>query len=357
MKKLDWYIIKKFLGTFFFTIILFAAVAVVIDFVEKIDNFYDENIPFGEIVVEYYLNFIPFICLMLSPLFIFIAIIFFTSKLAYRSEIIAMMSGGVSFYRILFVPYFVAASLLVGLQLWANHYWVPQSNADRIAFEDQYINKRKTIRDRDIHMQLDREHYIYLESYNMKENVGRGFTLERFKDREIVFKMYADRIAWKEDKWEFKNYYQRTIKGDDEAIRKGTKLDTTLNLKPSDFGDVVRFKEAMTTPELKRFIEKEKLKGSSFVPFYEVEYHKRNSLPFATFFLTIIGFSMGSRKVRGGTGIHLFLGIAMSAAYVVFFQFSQTFSTQGSLPPFLGAWIPNIIFGVLSIILMLKAQK
>jgi len=359
MKKIDWYIIKKFLGTFVFTILLFSVVTVVIDVSERIDDFLENEAPLKLIVFQYYLNFIPYIVFLLSPLFIFVATIFFTSKLASRSEIVAMLAGGISFYRILFVPYLFCASLLVGIQLYANHYLVPNANDDRIAFENKYLKKKYISRDKNVHMQIDPEHYIYMETYNNRDTMGRKFTLERIADKKLKSKLFAQTIKWNGQKqsWRLSQYYTRYIDGNKERIVRGTNLDTTFVFFPKDFERRVAFKATMTTPQLTEHINKERMKGAPNIEFYEVERHQRTAVPIATFILTMIAFSIASRKVRGGMGFHIFIGIAISAAYIVSLQFSTTFATNGNLSPLLSVWIPNIIFGILAFYLMLTAPK
>lgn len=359
IKKLDWYIIQQFLGAFFYTVLLFSAIAVVIDISERIDDFIENSAPLGLIVGQYYANFVPYIVFLLAPLFIFISIIFFTSKLAYRSEIIAMLASGISFYRILFVPYFVSAGLLVALQLFANHYWVPRGNGIRIEFENQYVHGKYVNTSNNIHMQIDKQNYIYVENFNMRDTSGRRFTLERFENKKLVYKLSANRMKWIDStrSWELENYTTRTIEGLRESIQKGAKLDTAIALKPADFDRRTNYKEAMISPRLREFIAQERLKGAPFVEFYEVELYRRTAIPFATFILTIIGLAVASRKVRGGMGLHISIGITISAAYILFLQFSTTYATNGTLSPFISVWIPNLIFGVLAIYLLIKAQK
>ncbi len=372
-KKLDMYIIKKFLGTFFFSILLFVSIAIVIDLSEKIDDFVEHSASIKSIVFDYYINFIPYIGFLLSPLFIFIAVIFFTSRLASRSEIIASYGAGISFYRILFVPYLISALILTGLQLFANHYWVPSSNQKRLEFENEYINNTYRFRERNIHFQVDKDTYAYLESYNTRDSTGYKFALEKFKDRQLVYKIRSDKITWKTDHWEIYNYYKRHLypspqsENDSssgnplallkEKIESGVKMDTIINLTPEDFGRKFQLKEAMTTPELKVFMEEERKKGAAGLAFFEVEVHRRTAVPIATIFLTFIGYAIASRKVRGGIGLHLLFGIALSAIYVMFLQFSATFSTKGSLHPFLGVWIPNFVFGIIAVVLVIRAHK
>lgn len=356
-KKLDWYIIKKFLGTFFFTLLLFVVVSVVIDFSENVDDFVEKEVPAGKILSGYYLNFIPFISFMLFPIFIFIAVIFFTSRLASRSEIVAAYGTGISFYRILLVPYMLCALLLTGIQLYANHYWVPQANERLFNFKNEFMKKGYYHKSRNIHFQISKDEYVYLENYSVRDSTGYKFAIEKIRDKKLVYKMRADKIKWKTDHWEITNFYKRYINDLDEKIIEGDKMDTTLILTPEDFGKTEQNKDMMITPELKQYITKERSKGVSGLAFFEVEVYRRNAVPFATILLTIMGYAIASRKMRGGTGLHLALGAGLSSSFVILQQFSQIFSIKGGLNPLIGSWIPNIIFAIICIYLLKIAQK
>jgi len=356
-KKLDWYIIKKFLGTFFFTVLLFMVVSVVIDFSEKVDDFVEKDVPTDKVIFEYYVNFIPFISFMLFPIFVFIAVIFFTSKLASRSEIVAAYGTGVSFYRILLVPYMLCAMLLTGFQLYANHYWVPRANERLLNFDNTYLSKNYYHKNRNIHFQIAKDEYVYLENYNVKDSTGYKFALEKMRNKKLVYKMRADKIKWKTDHWEITNYYKRHINGLDEKIIEGEKMDTVLALFPEDFGKTEQNKEMMITPKLKKYIAKERSRGVSGLALFEVEVNRRSAVPFATILLTIMGYAIASRKMRGGMGLHLAFGAGLSASFVMLQQFSQTFSIKGGLDPIIGSWMPNIIFGIICIYLLKIAQK
>ncbi len=359
IKKLDLYIIRKFLGTFFFTLLLFVLVAVVIDLSENVDDFLEHNVPIKAVLTGYYMNFIPYIVLMLSPLFIFIAVIFFTSQLASRSEIVAILSSGVSFYRILFVPYLISAILLIALQYYANHYLVPTANRQRFEFNVEYMDKREKRRENNISMQITPDTYIFMKTYNIKDQTGTRFSMETVKDSELIYKLKSDKIKWIEDKkeWQLSNFVERSIEGLKENLETGKKLDKKMAFDPSYFGQRVSAKEEMTTPELDKFIEREKIKGGNNLTFFLIEKYRRSAVPFATLILTIIGFSIASRKTRGGMGVHILIGITISSAFVVMMQFSTTFATNANLPPLLAVWLPNIVFGVLSVILLRVAPK
>lgn len=349
----------KFLGTFFFSILLFTLVAIIIDLTEKIDNFFDKVIPFNEIVFSYYLNFIPYIDALLAPLFIFISVIFFTSKMASNSEIVAILSSGVSFYRLL-VPYLASALLLGVLLLITNHFLVPEANKGRLSFEHTYISTHRQNRtEMNVHMQIKKDVYLYVENYKPRDSVGYKFTYERIRDGKLVYKLRADKITWssKDSLWKFRNYFIRKIDQMDEEISYGKHLDTLMGFMPKDFDERAFLMGEMNTFELKENIEELKQKGAEGVEFFEIEFHRRTADAFTALILTLIGFALASRKMRGGLGLHIVLGFAISALYILFSRFSTTFSTNGDLDPFLGVWIPNIIFGILALILLRRAPK
>jgi len=339
--------------------LLFILVAVVIDLSENVDDFLEHSVPMKAVVRGYYLNFIPHIVLMLSPLFIFIAVIFFTSQMASRSELVAISSSGVSFYRILFGPYLLSALVLIALQYYANHYLVPAANKGRFEFSEQYMNKIVKNRERNVKMQLDNNTYIFIQSYNLKEKTGTNFTLETIEDAAMQYKLKADKIKWMEEtgEWELSKYVERTMDGLKETLNTGDTITKQFSFDSSDFGRKSYLKEELTTPELDKLIEREKVKGGSNLDFLLIEKHRRSSVPFATFILTIIGFAIASRKTRGGMGLHILIGVTISSAFVVMMQFSTTFATNANLSPLLAVWVPNIVFGVLSVVLLWRAPK
>lgn len=358
MKKIDLYIIKKFLGTFTFSILLFTAVAVIIDLTEKIDGLVSANITLYQIVFDYYLNFIPFILSILSPLFIFIAVIFFTSRLASNSEFVALLSVGVNFYRLL-VPYFISAAILAGLLLYVNHYLVPDSNKVRLAFEAEHIYGHGRQTTRNIHMQVDQNLFIYIESYTGRDSTGYKFSLEEIDNGKLVRKLRADRITWNKDRqsWIVRNYTIREFQEERQNLISGREIDTILNFSPRDFSKNLHLREEMNTTELREFIDVLEMRGSEGLAFYEVELYRRTADAFTVFILTLIGFSLASRKIRGGMGMHIVIGFGLSATYIIFIRFSTTFSTNGDLPAILGVWIPNVIFSALALYLLYKAPK
>jgi lipopolysaccharide export system permease protein len=358
VKKLDRYIIRSFLGTFLYAIMLFTTVAVVIDLSEKIDDIIEKGVPWSKIVFEYYANFIPYIDALPTPLFIFISVIFFTSRMAARTEIVAMLASGISFYRILW-PYFIAAFICASGLFTFNHFIVPQSNKKRLAFEYTYLNNKFKLFSKNLHMQVEKGRYIYMENYSNSDSTGYKFAYEVVRGGKLVFKLRADRIQWKGaiKKWQIKNYTIRRFDREGEFLKQGENLDTVLNFLPSDFEKRVSLKEEMNSIELIEHINLLKARGADQVTFFEIEYYRRTSDAVAVFILSLIGVSIASRKVRGGMGIHLVMGFLLSGAFIIFMQFSTTFSTNGNLPPILGVWIPNMVFSVLAGFMLWRAPK
>jgi lipopolysaccharide export system permease protein len=358
LKKIDLYIIRKFLGTFFFAMTLIIFIVIIIDLSERIDDFIEKQAPLNEIIFVYYFNFIPYFVNLFSPLFTFIAVIFFTSRMAFNTEIIAILSSGVSFRRML-RPYFISAILLSMLSIYLTNFLIPPANKQRLDFEYTYVRTPPRFRDRNIHMQVRPGEFVYLESFNDRTHVGYRFALEKITDGQLQYKMLADHVRWDSvsGHWTIENYNVRTIEGLHEELSFGRTLDTILPFTPRDFIQNLKEMETMSFGELREFIANERLKGSENVKFYEVEMHRRMAFPFSTMVLTLIGVSLSSRKVRGGIGLHLGFGISLSFAFILFMQVSTTFATKGNLHPMLSVWIPNIIFGILGIYLLRAAPK
>ena len=358
MKKLDWYIIRKFLGTFFFTIILIIVIVIIFDISEKIDDFLRTHAPLKEIVFSYYLTFIPYFTNMFSPLFTFIAVVFFTSKLAYNTEIVAILSSGISFHRLL-RPYMISATFLAFMSFYLANFLIPQTNRIRTEFEDKYIYSKRHNTARNIHLQNVPGMLVYVETFNNEENKGYNFTLEKIKNYKRTYKMAARDIQYDSltKVWEVHHYMIRKSENDETHFEYGDTMQLSLNVVPSDFSNDVKKTELMNYFQLKDFIESERIKGSKNIKFYEVERHKRVAFPFATLILTIIGASLSSRKVRGGIGLHLALGLLISFSYIIFMQISTVFANYGTLSPLVAVWIPNIIFAALAIFLLRMAPK
>ena len=346
------------MGTFFFSMALIILIVVVFDISEKIDDFLAKEAPLRAIVFDYYFNFIPYFVSLFSPLFTFIAVILFTSQMATRTEVVAILSSGVSYNRIL-VPCMLSATVIALLSLYLNNFLIPHATKKRIEFEDRYIRDQFHNRDRNIHKQIAPDNYIYLERYATEENTGYRFSIEKFDKGELYYKMMAETIKWDSVKshWTINNYFIRTIKGENEYIRKGTAIDTMLDFTPQEFGRKDNTVETMDYTELNQYITSEKLKGSENTEVYQINKYSRSSFPFATFILTLIGVSIASRKIRGGIGMHIGLGILISFTYIMFMQVSTTFAASGSISPLIAVWIPNILFSFLAWYLLAKAQK
>jgi len=358
LKKLDLYIIKKFLGTFFYAISLLILIVIVFDISEKIDEFLEGHASFGEILFDYYLNFIPYFVNLFSYLFTFIAVIFFTSKMASNSEIVAILSSGISFRRFL-LPYLVSAIILGLLSFYLANFLIPKTNKKMMTFEKAYLKSPFRNVDRNIHMQIKPGTFVFMERYDNISNTGFKFSLEEFQNNRLVYKLNSNRIIWDsiQGTWTIRNYIIREIDGETERITKGNELDTLINMFPHEFTFILEDMKTMNFVELREFIKKERLKGSTLIKEYEVEKQKRIAFPFATIVLTIIGVSISSRKIRGGIGMHLGLGLALTFTFIMFQQVTTVFATRGSLAPWLSVWIPNIIFGVLGLYLLKLAPK
>jgi len=358
LKKLDWYIIKKFLGTFFFTILLIVAIAIVIDITEKIDDFIEEKLSIGYIIMEYYIYFIPWIALMLAPLFVFISVVFFTSRLSNNSEIVAALSGGVSFYRLLY-PYVISAIFLMALFLVFNHNIVPRSNLERVHFEDRHVKSIDKTRDRNLHLQIATDTVLYLQNFNINNQTGYKFSLEGIKDKKPYYKLTCDKIIWKGDSigWELHNIVERIDVGWKEDIVKTPQEIRKMGFNPDILEEKVMFKETMVSSHLRSYIKEEEKRGGLQLDFFYVELYRRTAYPVGTIILTIIAVAMTSRKARGGLGPHIVAGLGLGITYIGLQQFTSTFATKGNLDPLLASWIPNIIFGLISIYLLLRAPK
>lgn len=357
-KTIDKYIIGKFLGTFFYLIFLFLAIAVIIDITEKIDDFVASGLSAWEIIRQYYIHFLPWIGLMLSPIFVFISVIFFTSRMANNSEIISLLSNGISFYRLL-IPYLVSATILTVVFTFFNHYALPISNKKRVDFEREYINVPREKRDRNFHLQVNQDTLVFFRNYSEQDKSGYNFTMEVVKDKKLVYKLSADKIKWENDTlgWMLFNMKERVLLPTGDEITENYEDYKKMGFVPDDLILKIDYKEAMTTKELTEYIEKQKLSGTTGLEFYQVEKHKRTAVPVSTFILTLIGVAMSSQKSRGGMGLNIVLGLSVSGLFIVTQQFSTVFSTKGTFDPMLGSWMPDIIFGIVSILLLFRAPK
>ena len=355
---IDKYIIKKYLGTFIFTMAIFTVVMVIFDISERLDDFLEHKAPLSKIAFEYYAGFIPFYLNFLSPLINFIAVIFFTAKMADQTEIVPILSGGMSFNRFL-KPYIISASLIFLVTFVFNLYVIPKTNKLKIGFENVYVKPMDSNTKTSTHMQIDPNTFVYIKSFDNDRKIGYDFILEIFDGQELKSKLIADRITWDSvnTKWNIQNYSIRTIDSLKEEMIKGSSKDTTLDMSPKDFEVYDNIFIAMDLDELNDRIEKEKLRGTRYMTHLLLEKYKRFVYPFSAFILTLMGVALSSRKVRGGIGLSLGVGIALSFTYILFIQFATMFSLKGGLSPLIAVLIPNVIFGALSIILLIKAPK
>lgn len=358
MKILDWYILKKFLGTFVFIMMLLLAVTDVIDLSEKIDSFVDNHATAKVVIFDYFGYFMIFITSLIGPFFILVSVIFFTSQLAGRSEIVAILCSGTSFYRLLY-PYWMGAFILAAIFYLGNNYWVPSANAKRLQFERKYVDKPPEGLRFSFHRTIQPGVVAYFEGYKPSDNTANNFSIDRFKDGKLVYKLRSEKIAWDKagKKWIVSNYYIREMSENGDKISSGVRMDSAFAFKPEDFTFSENRKEVMTTPELKDYIGYMYKSGQPDIEFYEVELYRRTSSSFSIFIMTLIGMSLASRKMRGGMGWHLVLGIGLSALYEIIMKFTVTFATNSSLSPFLGVWIPNILYAGLAIYLVRMAPK
>ncbi|MGM9763296.1 MAG: LptF/LptG family permease [Candidatus Cryptobacteroides sp.] len=358
-KKIDKYIIRKFLTTFVFALLLIILIVIIFDISEKIDKFVANEAPLKAIVFDYYLNFIPYFANMFSPLFVFITVIFFTSKMAQNSEIVAILSCGISYHRMM-VPYMFSATLIAAVSLVLNLYVIPDSNKTRLDFENQYVKTRFKSVGRNVHYQIAPGEFVYVESFASWNNTAYRFTLENVKDNKLVSKISAESAVYDKDteKWKLKKYVIRTYNDDlTDKIRTGAQLDTVLNLTVNDFYRLNKTIETYNYDELEKCIEMQKLRGDADVKYSLIEKHNRFSMPFSAFILTIMGVSLSSRKKRGGIGWNIGIGIGLAFTYILFQRFSQMFVFTDTLPPGIAIWLPNILYAVVTAFLYSKAQK
>lgn len=358
MKKIDWYIIKKFLGTFFLSISLIIIIVIIFDISENIEDLIKSEAPLKEIIFDYYINFIPYFVNLFSPLFTFIAVIYFTSKMASQSEIIAILGSGISFRRML-RPYMITAMFLTMLSFYLSNFLIPHTNKNMLDFKIKYIKNKYQNTNRNIHMQIAPGAFVYVESYNVDDNRGNRFTMEKYNNGILYYKMAANNIVWDstKSKWTINNYTVHLVNGMEERLYGGAKIDTSINMTPEDFYRKSDNLDLMNFSQLRKFISDEQMKGSDNVKTYLVEKHRRIASPFSTFILTIIGVSVSSRKVRGGIGVHIAYGLALTFVYILFSRITETFATFGNLTPMVAVWIPNVIFLGIALFLLRIAPK
>ena len=357
MKRLDKYIIGKFLGTFVFSIVLIMSIAVIFDLTEKLDNFFENQVSMREIILDYYLNFIPYYMNMFSPLFIFISVIFFTSKLAGDSEIIAILASGVSYHRFMW-PYFVSALLLFIFSFWMTGYVIPPASEKMLTFQDKYIEHFSRENARNVQMEVEPGTILYIESFQKRTNLGYRASLEHFDGKKLTMRITADRIHYDSAyNWHFDKFVRRDFDGMRETLTRGTRLDTIIPVLPKELFYTAENAQMMPNPELKQYIEIQRKRGSGNVQAFETEWWKRWASPIGAFIMTLLGVTMSSKKVRGGMGKNLGVGLTLSALYILFSTVSTTFSVNGVLSPFMSVWLPNFMFLAIGIVLYIRVSR
>ncbi len=365
MKIIDRYILSKYLSSFFFCLLLFAAITVVIDISEKADDFTKSGLTTYQIFKDYYLGFIPRIVAMLFPLFVFISVIFFTSKMAGRSEVIAILSSGVNYRR--FLMPFLAGGLCLAALLWMGYrYVVPPANKKWADFSKKYIDvnsgelsRLNTSYKTNIYFKLDQNNYLGIKTYDTISKTGTGFFIQKFKDNKLMYNIRASNFLWDtaSGKWKLMNVSERILNDSNETVISSPQKIVNYNFRPIDLRKDDYLKDQMTTPELNDFIEREKSHVSDNISTLLVERYNRDATPASVIILTVIGAVMASRKIRGGSGAHIALGVLLSVTYILFSRFSVVFATKGNFTPWLASWLPNIIFGILAAVLYRRAAK
>ncbi|MCR5395271.1 MAG: LptF/LptG family permease [Bacteroidales bacterium] len=350
MKKLDWYIIKKFLGTYFFTIALILAIVIVIDYNDKMDKFSANEAPTWEIF-KYYLNYIPYFANLFSPLFVFVACIFFTSKIAGDSEIIAMLASGVSFIRLL-RPYFLSALFIGLLTFLLNSFVIPITSVDRIDFLNTYYKDKRIKTSTNNQFMVEPGVVMFMYRFDTKSNSGYRFALERYDGKQMTSRLTANKAVYKGDNhWELDKWNIIDIKPNGETLSSGTKLDTVVNITPEDIIFQRNDFEKMTTPQLKAYIDKQRARAAGNIQEFEIEYHKRFAAIATSFILTLIAVCLSSKKVRGGMGINLGIGLVLAFMYILFQTVSSSFAVSGDMSVLWAVWLPNLIFLIIAVYL------
>ena len=359
IKRLDRYIIKKFIGTYIYSIVLIISISIVFDVNENLAKFAQYHAPFKAIVFDYYANFVPYFANLFSPLFVFIAVIFFTTKLAANSEIISMLAAGVSFRRLM-RPYMISCVLISALSFYLSAYVIPHGTVVRQNFESMYKNKKKNTSADNVMLQVDKGTIAYIQHYDNNVKRGYGFSLDKFENKKLVSHLTEaqyDTISDSKYHWTITNWKIRELRGLREHITSGMKCDTVIQMEPTDLVYSKGQQETFTSPELKAYISKQINRGSGNVVQYQVEYHKRIASSFASFILTTIGLSLSSRKRKGGMGMYLGIGLALSFGYIMLQTVSSTFAINANTPPLLAAWIPNFIFAIVAYFCYRKAPN
>ncbi len=355
---LDRYIIKKYLLTFFYSVLLFTLIAIFIDISEKVDDFIKRKPPLSVLIFDYYIYFIPYFMGLFSSVFIFLSTLFFNSKMAQNTEIIAILNSGLSYGRFL-RPYMIGAGILFITFIIMNTQLIPVCDHYRLKFEDDWIHERKVTQNNNIYNMINDSNIIHMESFNYSDSSGFNFNLESFSNGKMVERTFANRLTWNRTKqcWTLDGYTRRLFKNNREKILKGIQMDTVLYLKPDEFFVKTNYVSSMTNPALNAYIRKETDKGNPQVNKYKVELYKRTAIPVAFFVLTILAVAVSSRKSRGGVGVHLGMGIIITFTYLLLIQIFNTMGNTGVLPPWLAVWIPSVLFFIIALVMLKRAPK
>lgn len=354
LKKLDQYILKKFLGTYFFAILLFLAIVVMFDINEKLDAFL--SAPLKETVFDYFFNFLPYFANQFSPLFVFISVIFFTSKMAGNSEIIAILSSGVSFRRLL-RPYMIGATVIATITFVMSNYIIPPTNVDRINYTNKYVKNKKVDIGTNIQLMVEPGVIAYMARYDAPSKMSYRFSLDKFEGKKLVSRLTAQSASYDTlYNWKIRDYMIRDFNGMKESVRRGSSMDTIIPIEPRDFIISKNDQETLTTPELTEYIEKQRMRGVANIKAFEIEKEKRYANTAAAFILTLIGMALSSRKVKGGMGINIGIGLLLSFSYILFSTVTSSFAISGATTPFIAMWIPNVIYLIIGIILYKRAS-
>ncbi len=365
MKKLDWHILRKFLVTFIFCLLMFTVIAVAVDSSEKMDDFVKANMGFKEAIQQYYLGFVPYIWSLLFPLFVFIAVIFFTSKMAIRSEVIAILASGTSYNRYL-RPYIVGGLLLSGILWMGSRYWIPKANIIRSDFQSKFVDSNDPTRNTYFgncpgcfYMRTDSNTFIGIRNFDTSNKSANGFFMEKIKGNRVLYNLRAERIEWDTaaKKWNLKNAAERFVDSMGERLTQHPTMTISIALHPDDLRKDFYVKDKLTTPQLIDFIKREESRGTEGLNTLKVERYRRTATPAAVLLLTLIGAVIASRRTRGGSGMHMALGIVIAVLFILFDRFSTVFATKGNFPPLLAAWMPNIIFAAIGWWLYRKTPK
>ena len=358
LKRLDTYIIWKFLGTFFFSIVVILSIAVDFDVTEKIDDFYEHNANLHAIVFDYYLSFLPYYAYLFTPLFTFISVIFFTSKMANDTEIVAILASGVSFNRLM-RPYFIASMIITVFAFLLGAFVIPSSTEKLIDFEKKYIEPEKASNNaRNVQMEVEKGVVLYIERFEITDNTGYRFSLEKFEDKTLVSRITAETVKWDSlYNWKLFNYVQRDFNGMREKLVRGASKDITIKVLPKELFITATEAPQLSLTELRNHLRKQKERGVGNIQAFEDEYYRRFSTAISVLVMTLIGVSLSSRKVRGGMGLNLGIGLGLSGLYVIFTTMSTTFAVNGVMPTLLAVWIPNITFFIVAVYLFIRAPK